>query len=97
MESSASRSSSGHSIRDTPDDESPLALLRAEDERINPAIVLADRLMRRDAGKLLTVEEMREAETILAEGTQEIEAIESHRRSFLKTPPSAVDFVPVGF
>ena len=80
-----------------PGDDSPLDLLRAESEQVNPAIILADRLMRRGAEKLLTVEEVAEAEKILGIGTQEIEAIEFHRRAFLKTPASAVDYVPLGF
>lgn len=80
-----------------PGDDSPLDLLRAEDERINPAITLADRLMRRDAEKLLTVEEVSEAEKVLAIGTQEIETVEFHRKAFLKTPESAIDYVPLGF
>ena len=79
------------------DDDSPLELLRSEDERINPAIILADRLMRQDAEKLLTVEEVSEAEKVLAIGTQEIEAIEVHRKAFLKTPASAINYVPLGF
>ena len=78
-------------------DDSPLQLLRAEDERINPAIILADRLMRQDAEQLLTVEEVSEAEKVLAIATKEIEAIEFHRKAFLKTPASAVDCVPLGF
>jgi len=78
-------------------DDSPLDLLRAESEQVNPAIILADRLMQRDAERLLTVEEVSEAETALAIGTQEIEAIEFHRKAFLKTPASAVDYVPIGF
>ena len=80
-----------------PVDDSPLQLLRDEDERINPAIILADRLMRRDAEDLLTVEEVTEAESALVIGTQEIEAIEFHRKAFLKTPASAIDYVPLGF
>ena len=78
-------------------DESPLELLRAENEQINPAIILAERLMRREATELLSVEEVNEAENILAIGTDEIEAIESHRKAFQKSPASAIDFVPVGF
>lgn len=78
-------------------DDSPLDLLRAEDEQVNPAIILADRLMRRDAEQLLTVEEVTEAEKVLAIGTQEIEAIEFHCKAFLKTPASAIDYVPLGF
>ena len=78
-------------------DESPLELLRAEIEQINPAIILADQLIRREAAELLSVEEVNEAKNILAIGTQEIEAIESHRKGFHRSPASAVDYVPVGF
>jgi len=80
-----------------PGDDSPLDLLRAESEQVNPAIILADRLMRQDAEKLLTVEEVAEAEIVLGIGTQEIEAIEFHRKAFLKTPASAAVYVPLGF
>ena len=80
-----------------PPDESPLELLRAEAEQINPAIILAERLMRREASELLTVEEVNEAENILAIGTQEIEAIEAHRKAFQKSTASAINYVPIGF
>ena len=92
-----SPSSSERSIRATQFDESPLELLRAENEQINPAIILAERLMRREATELLSVEEVSEAENILTIGTQEIETIESHRKAFQKTPASAIDYVPIGF
>ncbi|MGE3952522.1 MAG: hypothetical protein AB7F88_14550 [Pyrinomonadaceae bacterium] len=92
-----SPSSSERSTKDMRGDDSPLDLLLAEDERINPAIILAERLMRQDAEKLLTVNEVAEAEKVLGIGTQEIEAIEFHRKAFLKTPASAVDYVPIGF
>lgn len=78
-------------------DESPLELLRAENEHINPAIILAERLMRREAAELLSVEEVSEAENILTIGTQEIEAIDFHRKAFQKSPASAIDYVPIGF
>lgn len=78
-------------------EESPFKLLEAEAEQINPAIILAERLMRRDAAELLSVEEVNDAENVLAIGTQEIEAIESHLKAFRRTPPSAVDYVPAGF
>lgn len=78
-------------------DESPLELLRAENEQINPAIILAERLMRREVTELLSVEEVNEAENILAIGTEEIEAIESHVTAFQKSTASAIDYVPIGF
>lgn len=53
--------------------------------------------MRRDSDCLLSVEEIEEAEATLAIGSQEIEIVESHRKAFLKTPASAVNYVPIGF
>ncbi len=78
-------------------DELPLELLRAGNEQINPAIILAERLMRREAADLLSVEEVDDAENILTIGTQEIEAVESHRKAFQKSPASAIDYLPIGF
>lgn len=78
-------------------EDSPLDLLRAESEQINPAIILAEKLMRRNADALLSVEEVAEAERILNLGASEIEEVEFHRKAFLKTPASAVDYVPLGF
>lgn len=80
-----------------PPDVLPLELLRTEHEQINPAIILAENLMRRPAERLLTVEEIQEADNILTIGNQEVEAIESHRKAFLKTLSSPVDYVPFGF
>lgn len=97
MGSSPSRSSRELSIKEAFVDSLPIEQLRGEPERINPAIVLAEKLMRREPERLLTVEEVQEAEAILAVGTQEIETVELHRRAFLKTPASAVYYVPVGF
>lgn len=97
MENSPSRSSNEPSTRELTDSDLPIELLRAEAEQFNPAIVLAERLMRRDGEQLLTVEEIQEVEATLTIGTQEIETVESHRRAFLKTPASAVDYVPIGF
>ncbi|MEQ1606452.1 MAG: hypothetical protein ABL999_16445 [Pyrinomonadaceae bacterium] len=92
-----SPSSNERSIRAKQPDESPLELLRAENEQINPAIILAERLMRREAAELLSVEEVSEAKNILTIGTREIETIESHRKAFQKSPASAIDYVPIGF
>lgn len=97
MANSPSRSSNEHSIRDSVPESTPLDILRGESEQINPAILLAEKLMRRDLDCLLSVEEIEEAEAILAIGSQEIETVESHRKAFLKTPASAINYVPIGF
>ncbi len=76
---------------------SALTILLGEPEQINPAIILADKLMRRDVAELLSMEEVAEAEQVLDIGAREIEAIDGHRAAFLKSPPSALQYVPRGF
>lgn len=77
--------------------EMPFEILTAEPEMINPAILLADTLMRRDAVHVLTVNEIIDAEKVLEAGTDEIRAVERHRDKFLKTTPASGSHVPVGF
>jgi hypothetical protein len=76
---------------------SPLELLTGETEQLNPAIILADELMRRDASALLSVAEVEKAEKILELGAREIETIDRHRKAFLKSPPTPYGYVPRGF
>ncbi len=75
----------------------PLRALEAEIEQLNPAIILADELMRRDAGELLSVEDVARAEKVLEIGSREIEMIDLHRKAFLKCPPTPFQHVPCGF
>ena len=77
--------------------ESPVQLLADETEQINPAIILADVLMRRDASKLLSIEEVARAEKVLGIAAGEIETIECHRNAFLKCRPTPLEHVPCGF
>ena len=76
---------------------SPLEILLGETEQLNPAIILADELMRRDAAELLSIPEIAKAEKVLEIGAHEIETIEGHRKAFLKSPPTPVRYVPSGF
>lgn len=76
---------------------SPLTILLDEPEQINPAIILADKLMRRDVTELLSVDEVAEAEKVLDIGAREVEAIDGHRAAFLKSPPTSLQYVPRGF
>lgn len=78
-------------------DNSPLEILIGETEQLNPAIILADELMRRDASALLSVTEVTQAEKILELGAREIETIDAHRKAFLKSPPTPYGNVPSGF
>lgn len=77
--------------------ESPFEILLRETEQINPAIILADELMRRDASALLSVAEVKQAEKLLELGAREIETIDGHRKAFLKAPPTPYGYVPSGF
>ncbi|MGH9948620.1 MAG: hypothetical protein ACRD6X_15690 [Pyrinomonadaceae bacterium] len=79
--------------------ESPLEILVRETEQINPAIILADELMRRDAAELLSVAEVAKAEKVLEIGSREIEMIDGHRKAFLKSLPIPIPirYVPCGF
>ena len=77
--------------------DSPLEILLGEMEQLNPAIILADELMRRDAATLLSVAEIAKAEKVLEIGAREIETIEGHRKAFLKSPPTPILYVPRGF
>lgn len=78
-----------------PDD--PLRALEDETEQLNPAIILADELMRREPSELLTVEEVARADKVLEIGSREIEMIDLHRKAFLKCPPTPFQYVPCGF
>lgn len=76
---------------------SPLGILLDEAEQINPAIILADKLLRRDVTELLSVDEVAKAEKVLDIGVREIEAIDCHREAFLKSLPIPLQYVPCGF
>ncbi|MBA2377965.1 MAG: hypothetical protein H0V76_00135 [Blastocatellia bacterium] len=76
---------------------SPLEILIDEKEQINPAIILADELMRRAAAELLSVEDVAKAERVLEIGAREIEVIDVHRKAFLKSQPTPLSYVPYGF
>lgn len=75
----------------------PIGALEGETEQLNPAIILADELMRRDAAELLSVEDVARAEKVLEIGSREIEMIDLHRNAFLKCPPTPFQYVPCGF
>lgn len=95
MENSPFRSSKRRSTKDVPP--TAIELLLAEDERINPAILLADRLMRRDAGDLLAPQEIEEAEAVLRHSREEIETVERQLAGLVRMGPVASTYVPAGF
>lgn len=75
----------------------PLAILTGETERVNPAILLAEEFMRRDAADLLSAEDISRAEDILNEGRMEIETIKRQIAAFVRSSPSPSIQTPTGF
>ncbi|HMM79246.1 MAG TPA: hypothetical protein PKC65_04400 [Pyrinomonadaceae bacterium] len=77
--------------------ESPLEILTRETEQINPAILLAEEFMRRDAADLLSAEEIKRADEILRIGEMEIEMLQRHLAAFVRLPASPSVRIPTGF
>ena len=77
--------------------ETPLDLLIGETERVNPAILLAEEFMRRDAADLLSADEIDRAAEVLNDGRAEIETIRRQIAAFARSSPSASRRTPAGF
>ena len=77
--------------------DSSLEILIAEPERINPAILLAEEFMRRDAEELLGAEDINRAEEILHIGRTEIEVIKRQIATFARSSASPAARLPIGF
>lgn len=77
--------------------ESPLKILIAETEQVNPAILLAEEFMRRNAADLLSAEDVTRAEAILNIGRNEIGTIKRQEAAFERSAASPSPGVPVGF
>lgn len=77
--------------------ESPLQILIAETERINPAILLAEEFIRRDAADLLSTEDLNRAEDILEIGRSEIETVRRQITAFETSTASPSRDTPIGF
>lgn len=77
--------------------ESPLEILIQETEQINPAILLAEEFMRRDAADLLSAEEIKRADEILHIGEMEIEMLQRHLAAFVRLPANPSVCIPTGF
>lgn len=78
-------------------DSSPLDLLIGESEKINPAILLAEEFMRRDAADLLSAEDINRAEELLVVGRDEIDTIKRQESALERSPTSPSAGIPVGF
>jgi len=75
----------------------PFEVLCAADEQINPAIVLAEELMRKDLRQGMDFCDIEQAEKTLQLARDEIEKVERHFAQIVKTPPQASGHIPAGF
>lgn len=76
---------------------SPFEVLCAADDEINPAIVLAEELMRKDIAGGMDFADIEEAEKTLLAARDEIEKVERHFAQIVKTPPQSGGHIPPGF
>ena len=102
MENSPSQSSNGRSSkarrnRLTKTEESPFEVLCQEVEQINPAIILAEELMRKNLGAAFDYEDLRQVEETLQASRKEIERVGSQFAALVKSPAFAGEQIPVGF
>ncbi len=102
MENSPSQSSNGRSTKARKKvlpqtEESPFDVLRDEPEQINPAIILAEKLMRKNLGEAFDDGDLHEAEETINASRKEIERVGSQFAALVKTPAFAGEQIPVGF
>lgn len=77
--------------------ESALEILIEENEQVNPAILLAEEFLRRDAGDLLSAEDIQQAEDILQSSSLEIKILEGQLENFMGLPATPSLIIPTGF
>lgn len=77
--------------------ETPFDFLSNEPERINPAILLAEELMRKDLAEILNFNDLAEAEEILQVSRREIETVNNQFIALTKTPGTPGSQIPGGF
>ena len=75
----------------------PFEFLCNESEQINPAILLAEELMRKDIAEILDFDDLARAEKTLAVSRREIEAVINGFEALTKTPAMASEQIPIGF
>jgi hypothetical protein len=75
----------------------PFEILCGEPERINPAIILAEELMRRDVLASFDFDNFERVAETLSHSRAEIGRIEQHFDALSRTPGAASAVVPLGF
>ena len=76
---------------------SPLQILCGSPETINPAILLAEELMRKGIAEAFDPDDIGRAEKTLLTSRREIELIERQFKALVKTPPTSSGLIPTGF
>lgn len=76
---------------------SPFEILCGEPEQINPAILLADELMRKGIADVLNFADLQRAEETLEFSRREIQRVETQFAALVKTPAASASKIPVGF
>jgi hypothetical protein len=66
-------------------------------EQINPAILLAEELMRKGITESFDFAEIERAEEVLAHAREEISRTEAHFTALVKTPSAPSVSIPLGF
>jgi len=72
-------------------------MLSGFEEQINPAIVLAEELMRKDISGGRDFADIEQAEITLSHARDEIEKVEKHFARIVKTQPQPSGHIPAGF
>lgn len=97
LQSSKKRSTKARKNRPQATEQSPFEILCGEPERINPAILLADEMMRKQLGETIDFEDIRRAEETINASRREIGRVESQFVALVKTPAFASAKIPDGF
>lgn len=77
--------------------ETPFEILCAAGEQINPAIILAEELMRKGMAEAFDFAEIERAEKVLNYAREEIGRTEAHFTALVKTHPTPANSIPFGF
>lgn len=77
--------------------ETPFEILCVADEQINPAIILAEELMRKNLAEVFDFAEIERAEVVLINARAEIGRTERNFTDLVKTQPTPANSIPLGF
>lgn len=66
-------------------------------KQINPAIILAEQLMRKDVAETLNFDDLELVTKTLEDSRREIKTVEIQLAALVKTPCAASEKIPVGF